>query len=105
MLELDFEPFNATFPRPICSPSHGNEVQFLNRHLFSNMFHNKESLEPLLDFLCAHKHNGHVMMLNDRIKNISKVQSALVRVAKYLSKLPFETTYFDFVFDLQGMWF
>lgn len=59
-LELDFEPFNATFPRPNRSSSIGNGVQFLNRHLSSNMFRNKDSLEPLLDFLREHKYKGHV---------------------------------------------
>ncbi|XP_028118128.1 sucrose synthase 2-like [Camellia sinensis] len=58
VLELDFEPFNATFPRPTRSSSIGNGVQFLNHHLSSIMFRNKESLEPLLHFLRTHKHNG-----------------------------------------------
>ncbi|KAH1046371.1 hypothetical protein J1N35_037155 [Gossypium stocksii] len=98
MLELDFEPFNATFPRPTRSSSIGNGVLFLNRHLSSNMFHKKESLEPLLDFLRAHKHDGLVMMLNDRSQNISKLQSALSRAYEYLSKLPFETPYSEFEF-------
>ncbi|KAL9332290.1 hypothetical protein ACSQ67_001900 [Phaseolus vulgaris] len=62
VLELDFEPFNASFPRPSRSSSIGNGVQFLNRHLSSNMFRNKDSLEPLLDFLRAHKYKGHVSM-------------------------------------------
>ena len=60
VLELDFEPFNANFPRPIRSSSIGNGVQFLNRHLSSIMFRNRESLEPLLDFLRAHKYKGSV---------------------------------------------
>ena len=63
VLELDFEPFNATFPRPTRSASIGNGVQFLNRHLSSIMFRNKDSLQPLLDFLRAHKYKGHVSML------------------------------------------
>lgn len=62
VLELDLEPFNATFPRPTRSSSIGNGVQFLNRHLSSIMFRNKESLEPLLDFLRTHKHDGHVSL-------------------------------------------
>lgn len=62
VLELDFEPFNATFPRPNRSSSIGNGVQFLNRHLSSSMFRNKDCLEPLLDFLRAHKYKGHVSM-------------------------------------------
>ncbi|XP_034686223.1 sucrose synthase 2-like [Vitis riparia] len=105
VLELDFEPFNATFPRPTRSSSIGNGVQFLNRHLSSIMFRNKESLEPLLDFLRAHKHDGHVMMLNDRIQNISRLQSALARAEEYLSKLPPLAPYSDFEFELQGMGF
>ncbi|XWS39005.1 hypothetical protein CRYUN_Cryun18bG0012800 [Craigia yunnanensis] len=105
VLELDFEPFNATFPSPTRSSSIGNGVQFLNRHLSSNMFHNKESLEPLLAFLCTHKHDGHVMMLNDRIKNISKLQSALARAAKYILKLPLETPVDNMHQILQGMGF
>lgn len=60
LLELDFEPFNATFPRPTRSSSIGNGVQFLNRHLSSIMFRNKDSLEPLLEFLRTHKHDGRV---------------------------------------------
>lgn len=64
VLELDFEPFNANFPRPNRSSSIGNGVQFLNRHLSSSMFHNKDSLAPLLDFLRAHKYKGHVSLLS-----------------------------------------
>ncbi|CAB4262652.1 unnamed protein product [Prunus armeniaca] len=79
VLELDFEPFNAAFPRPTRSSSIGNGVQYLNRHLSSIMFSKKESLEPLLDFLRTHKHDGHAMMLNDRIHSISRLQSALAK--------------------------
>lgn len=63
VLELDLEPFNASFPRPTRSSSIGNGVQFLNRHLSSNMFRNKDCLEPLLDFLRAHTYKGHVSFL------------------------------------------
>jgi hypothetical protein len=38
-------------------------VQFLNRHLSSNMFRNKDCLEPLLDFLRVHTYKGHVSLL------------------------------------------
>jgi sucrose synthase len=60
VLELDFEPFNASFPRPSLSKSIGNGVQFLNRHLSSKLFHDKESLYPLLNFLRAHNYKGMV---------------------------------------------
>lgn len=64
VLELDFEPFNANFPRPNRSSSIGNGVQFLNRHLSSVMFRNKDSLDPLLDFLRSHKYKGQVSLLS-----------------------------------------
>lgn len=60
MLELDFEPFNASFPRPTLSKSIGNGVEFLNRHLSAKLFHDKESLHPLLEFLQVHCYKGKV---------------------------------------------
>lgn len=61
VLELDFEPFTDSFPRPTLSKSIGNGVQFLNRHLSSKMFHDKESMYPLLDFLRVHSYKGKVI--------------------------------------------
>lgn len=60
MLELDFEPFTASFPRPTLNKSIGNGVQFLNRHLSAKLFHDKESLHPLLEFLRLHSYKGKV---------------------------------------------
>ncbi|KAJ7977602.1 Sucrose synthase [Quillaja saponaria] len=105
VLELDFEPFNATFPRPNRSSSIGNGVQFLNRHLSSSMFRNKDSLEPLLDFLRVHKYKGHALMLNDRIQSMSRLQSALAKAEDHLSKLAPDTPYSEFEYVLQGMGF
>ncbi|CAK8544369.1 unnamed protein product [Lathyrus sativus] len=105
ILELDLEPFNASFPRPTRSSSIGNGVQFLNRHLSSNMFRNKDCLEPLLDFLRVHTYKGHALMLNDRIQSISKLQSALVKAEDHLSKLAPDTLYSEFEYELQGMGF
>ncbi|CAL5425969.1 unnamed protein product [Camellia sinensis] len=105
VLELDFEPFNATFPRPTRSSSIGNGVQFLNRHLSSIMFRNRDSLEPLLDFLRAHNHKGHAMMLNDRMYSIPRLQSALAKAEDYISKLPPDTPYSGFEHNLQALGF
>nr|CAD1840065.1 unnamed protein product [Ananas comosus var. bracteatus] len=103
VLELDLEPFNASFPRPSRSSSIGNGVLFLNRHLSSIMFRNRDSLEPLLDFLRAHKYKGHVMMLNDRVQSLSRLQSILAKAEEYLSKLPPETPYAQFAYQFQEM--
>ncbi|ONK61793.1 uncharacterized protein A4U43_C08F33640 [Asparagus officinalis] len=103
VLELDFEPFNANFPRPSRSSSIGNGVQFLNRHLSSIMFRNKDCLEPLVDFLRAHKYKGHVMMLNDRIGSVSRLQSQLSKAEDYLLKLAPDTPFSEFAYAFQEM--
>ncbi|XP_071689854.1 sucrose synthase 2-like isoform X1 [Rutidosis leptorrhynchoides] len=105
VLEVDLEPFNATFPRMSRSSSIGNGVQFLNRHLSSIMFRNKDCMEPFLDFLRAHKHKGYAMMLNDRIQSMSRLESSLAKAEDYLSKLPPDTAYSEFEYVLQGMGF
>nr|XP_016512968.1 PREDICTED: sucrose synthase 2-like [Nicotiana tabacum] len=105
VLELDFEPFNASVPRPTRSSSIGNGVQFLNRHLSSIMFRSKDSLDPLLDFLRGHSHKGNVLMLNDRIQRISRLESALSKAEDYLSKLSLDTSYNEFEYALQEMGF
>lgn len=105
ILELDFEPFNASVPRPTRSSSIGNGVTFLNRHLSSIMFRNKESLEPILDFLRVHRHKGHALMVNERISKISRLESSLAKADDYLSKLPSDTPYSEFEYVLQGMGF
>ena len=96
VLELDFEPFNASFPRPSMSKSIGNGVQFLNRHLSSKLFQDKESLYPLLNFLKAHNHKGTTMMLNDRIQSLRGLQSSLRKAEEYLMGIPQDTPYSEF---------
>uniref|UniRef100_A0A1D1Z3C2 Sucrose synthase n=1 Tax=Anthurium amnicola TaxID=1678845 RepID=A0A1D1Z3C2_9ARAE len=103
VLELDLEPFNASFPRPSRSSSIGNGVQFLNRHLSSIMFRNKDCLEPLLDFLRAHKYKGHILMLNDRIQSLSRLQSTLAKAEEHLAKLPPENPFSEFAYKFQEL--
>ncbi|CAH9077085.1 unnamed protein product [Cuscuta europaea] len=96
VLELDFEPFNASFPKPTLTKSIGNGVEFLNRHLSAKMFHNKESITPLLDFLRLHEFNGKTMMLNERIKDLKTLQSVLRKAEEYLSTLSLKTPFSEF---------
>ncbi|KAL4299437.1 hypothetical protein AHAS_Ahas17G0100800 [Arachis hypogaea] len=58
VLELDFEPFNTSFFRPTLNKSIGNGVEFFNGHLSAKLFHGKESMQPLLEFLRLHIYNG-----------------------------------------------
>nr|WEX73725.1 sucrose synthase [Abies beshanzuensis] len=103
VLELDLEPFNASFPRPTRPSSIGSGVQFLNRHLSSRLFHDKESMQPLLDFLRAHNYRGQKLMLNERIQSLPKLRSALVKAEEHLKKFPSNSPYIEFEHKLQEM--
>ena len=96
VLELDFEPFTASFPRPTLSKSIGNGVEFLNRHLSAKMFHDKESMRPLLDFLRMHHYKGKTIMLNDRIQNLDSLQAVLRKAEEFLTTIPADTPYSEF---------
>ncbi|XP_057426645.1 sucrose synthase-like [Lotus japonicus] len=87
VLELDFEPFNASFPRPTLNKSIGNGVEFLNRHLSTKLFHDKESLHPLLESLRLHNYNGKTLMLNDRIQTPNALQHVLRKAEEFLGTL------------------
>jgi len=65
------------------------------------MFRNRDCLEPLLDFLRGHRHKGHVMMLNDRIQSLGRLQSVLTKAEEHLSKLPADTPYSQFAYKFQ----
>ncbi|XP_047308751.1 sucrose synthase-like [Impatiens glandulifera] len=101
VLELDFEPFTDSFPRPTLSKSIGNGVEFLNRHLSAKMFHDKDSMFPLLHFLKMHNYNGTTMMLNDRISNLNGLQFVLRKADEYLNTLPSDTPYSEFEHKFQ----
>eukprot|EP00249_Psilotum_nudum_P011402 c23151_g1_i1 orf=1-1443(-) len=103
VLELDLEPFNASFPRLTRPSSIGNGVQFLNRHLCSRLFAGSESMQPLFDFLQMHKHQGQTLMLNERIPNLQKLRSALIKAEEQLMKLPNDTLFEDFGYRLQEL--
>ncbi|KAL8459919.1 hypothetical protein ACS0TY_031720 [Phlomoides rotata] len=101
VLELDFEPFTSTFPKPTLTKSIGNGVQFLNRHLSAKMFHDRESMTPLVDFLRMHNYKGKTIMLNDRIRNLNSLQRVLRKAEEYLSTLPPETKFDEFEHKFQ----
>eukprot|EP00850_Spirogloea_muscicola_P009246 SM000051S17606 [mRNA] locus=s51:737018:741274:+ [translate_table: standard] len=102
-LELDFEPFNASFPKLTQSRSIGNGVQFLNRFLSSRMFHQDASLQPLLDFLRLHKHAGQTLLISEDLKDIGTLQSSLQKVDEMLRKLDPATGYKDVAVRLRKL--
>ncbi|XP_078429539.1 sucrose synthase 1-like [Wolffia australiana] len=96
VLELDFDPFNASVPRATQSTSIGNGVQFLNRHLSSKLFFDRGSMEPLLTFLQGHNYKGVTMMLNHRIRSLNALQSALRKAGDIVRSVPPDTPYSSF---------
>nr|QCQ29556.1 sucrose synthase [Camellia fraterna] len=103
VLELDFDPYTASFPRPTLSKSIRNGLEFLNRHLSAKMFHDKESMHPLLEFLKAHNYNGRTMMLNDRIQHLNALQFVLRKPEQYVLTFPSDTTYSEFEHKFQEL--
>jgi sucrose synthase len=103
VLELDLEPFNAGFPRMTRPSSIGNGVQFLNRHLSSRLFRDAESLEPLVEFMRLHKYKGQSLLLNDRVANLVKLRSSLIKAEEILLKLPKDQPYKDFAPKLEAL--
>ncbi|CAN6468698.1 unnamed protein product [Victoria cruziana] len=103
VLELDFGPFNSSFPHPSQPSWIGNGVQFLNRHLSSRMFHDSSSMEPLFGFLRAHKYKGHVMLVTDRIRTLPSLQLALSKAEECLSKLSSDVPFSDFEYKFQEL--
>ncbi|CAA2974971.1 sucrose synthase [Olea europaea subsp. europaea] len=65
------------------------------------MFHDRDSLTPLLDFLRMHHYKGKTMMLNDRIQNLNSLQAVLRKAEEYLSTLPSPTPYLEFEHKFQ----
>ncbi|XP_062016629.1 sucrose synthase-like [Rosa rugosa] len=104
VLELDFEPFNASVPKPTLSKSIGNGLEYLNRHLSAKLFTERESMHPvLLEFLRLHTHDGKNLMLNDNIEDVEELQDVLKEVEEYLSSLALGTPYEAFEHKLQDL--
>ncbi|MDE2088382.1 MAG: sucrose synthase [Gammaproteobacteria bacterium] len=84
-LEVDFGPFSREFPKLQESRSIGRGVEFLNRRLSSQLFHELGQGERhLLDFLRVHQCEGVQLMLNGRIKDVAELRRALRRAEDYL---------------------
>nr|XP_043619161.1 sucrose synthase-like [Erigeron canadensis] len=103
VLELDFQPFTSSLPSPTLTKSIGNGAEFLNRHLSAKMFHDKDSLLPLLDFLRRHNYKGKKLMLNDKIQDLSSLQSVLRKAVEHLEKISANAPYSEFEQMFQEM--
>ncbi len=88
-LEFDLQPFNRDFPRLQESRSIGRGVEFLNRRLSSELFHDiGKGQELLLGFLRVHHYQGQQLMLNQRIGDGTQLRRALRQAEEHLAAQP-----------------
>ena len=86
-LEVDLGPFNREFTKLQESRSIGRGVEFLNRRLSSQLFHELgRGDRRILDFLRVHQCRGRQLMLNDRIEDVTGLRRALRRADDLLAE-------------------
>jgi len=85
VLEVDFHPFTREFPMLKEPRSIGRGVEFLNRRLSSQLFHELgRGDKRLLDFLRVHQYQGQQLMLNDRISDVTSLRRAVRNAMDYI---------------------
>lgn len=88
-LEINTEPFNRSFPKMKESRSIGRGVEFLNRKLSSQLFHDIErGAESLLNFMREHRVKGKQLLLSRSIDDIGEARSGLRKMIARLAALP-----------------
>jgi len=112
VIELDFGPFNREFPKLQEARSIGRGVEFLNRRLSSQLFQelNKDKGKDLgdkrlLSFLSVHQYRNQQLMLNDRIKDVAGLRTALRQASRLLTKQDGASEWDDVGHSLQQLGF
>ncbi len=106
ILEVDLGPFNRRFPKLSEKKSIGNGVKFLNRHLSTLLFSNKnEGSKKLFDFLRVHKYNEQQLMVNDRIASPEELKEQLRAAENFLQDEDDETEWSELEHTMQEMGF
>jgi sucrose synthase len=103
-LELDIGPFNRGVPAMSKAKSIGRGVEFLNRHLASQMFRDREAAgNQLLHFLKLHHVDGHSLMLNDRMADLRAFEDNLREAIAYVQARTPATPWGEMAADLQTL--
>jgi len=104
--EFDLTPFNREFPQLTESRSIGRGVEFLNRHLSSQLFtHRNQGQQFLLRFLQVHQSRGRQLMLNDRIQTVGHLYAMLDKAQDFLSTQPGGTLWTEVAHPMQSYGF
>jgi sucrose synthase len=105
-LELDIEPFARGFPTMSKSKSIGRGVDFLNRHLASLMFRDREAAGVrMLRFLKLHAVDGHSLMLNERITDLAVLEENLREAITYVQEQPGDAPWSALAHEMQTLGF
>jgi sucrose synthase len=105
-LELDIEPFGRGFPAMSKAKSIGRGVEFLNRHLASQMFRDREAAgNRMLRFLKLHAVDGHSLMLNERMTDLPALEESLREAVAYVQQQAPGTPWAALAHELQSMGF
>lgn len=102
ILEFDTAPFNREFPKLQETHSIGKGVEFLNRRLSSQLFHeNGKGIEQLLGFLRLHQVRKKQLMVNMTVKSVGALRANLRKAKTYLEKKDADMSWHDVSPELQ----
>ncbi|MDH4228402.1 MAG: sucrose synthase [Nitrospirota bacterium] len=105
-LEVDTGPFSHGFPKMTKTASIGRGVEFLNRHLASQMFRDRAAASAqMLNFLKLHHVDGRSLMLNERIADAAALADRLREAVDLARSNPPATPWTELAAPLQEMGF
>jgi sucrose synthase len=106
VLEVDLQPFERGFPKLKEVRSIGRGVEYLNRHLSSHIFKDLQNgSRSILDFLMSHQLDGRQLMLNELIRNIDQLRSALRKADALLGRTGANTAWSSIEEDMARIGF
>ena len=106
VFEIDFKPFYDYSPAIRDPKNIGKGFEYLNRYLSSKLFQDQSKwLDSAFNFLRLHHHNGHQLLINDRIQTQQALSQQIKAALQWLSDRPDDAPYNQFRFDLQNLGF
>ncbi len=106
VLEFDLQPFERDFPKMSQSRSIGHGVEFLNRAFSNRLSRNLAGGDELIfSFLQVHGYGDQPFMINDRIKSVKEMGSALNDALEYVQSQPTDSRWQDMAEDLRRLGF
>uniref|UniRef100_A0A0E0K7C1 Sucrose synthase n=2 Tax=Oryza punctata TaxID=4537 RepID=A0A0E0K7C1_ORYPU len=92
-LEVDFGALDLSTPHLTLPSSIGKGAHLVSRFMSSKLTDNKK---PLLDYLLALSHRGDMLMINDTLDTVDKLQTALLLAEVSVAGLHPDTPYSEF---------